>query len=128
MAGGLNFGGGTNNHVRGTMIWRGGGEIKSLHLSPKLTQKKRVLIYSFRLAPRNRGFCVMQSNVHGCTWRAPRYIQGRWNRKHQHFWGQPQICPFLTSNTLYIMFAEKVPPVIEIAPLVLRPLAEKVPP
>ena len=43
----------------------------------------------------------MQSNVHGCTWRASPYIQGRRNRERQHFWGQPQICPFLTFNTLH---------------------------
>ena len=47
-------------------------------------------------------------------------VQGRWNRERPHFFGQPKICPSL-HLTHYIMFAEKVPPVFEIAPLVLRP-------
>ena len=56
----------------------------------------------------------------------PVYKQGRRNRERQHFWGHPQICPFLTFNTLHkLMFTETGSPVIEIAPLVLRPLGWK---
>ena len=81
-----------------SMIWR--GRIKSFHLSPKLTQKKKVLRYNFRLAPRNQIFFFLQSNFHGHV-PGGHPVQGRRNQECPHFFGQPKSCPFLTFNTLH---------------------------
>ena len=105
-------------HVRRSMIWRwGGGRIKSLHISPKLTQKKNLFFFFF-----------LQSNFHGGTWRAPPY-RGGGTGSVTTFLGQPKMCPFLTLNTLHNVRWKKCPPWLKLsAPLVLCPPPPPPPP
>ena len=109
--GGLTFGGGHKEswHFMSAdqlFIWR--GRIKSLHLSPKLTQRKKVLRYNFRLALQIVFFFGSQIFM-GVPGGHP--VQGRRNRERPHFWGQPKLCPFLTFNTLHNV-RWKVPPLV----------------